>query len=303
MRFVRKLLFIVVVPILWGCDDDRCLKYNFGETSYYPSFLFWEADTVGVTKTFVFDFNEDAKSDGDSCDVTFEFVDNNGVVIPPEELEIKVNGIRLANNQFVINSTWEEAHFSFRFLPLAKSGIHQGTLRLVDHHLLDRVDNFIIEANGIDLFKWSLYFDRQMNPLSILLMWIGIFLFILLLVWFVFLKPIKYPRIRVSRVMMNSEAMMPVDKRVNGARMIVISSAKRKQGFFSRLFTGRIVNIVDPIWEFDWDMVPKRGKKILKPNFHGKYTISPLSIELRQYDEYTITTIDNNNININIKIQ
>ena len=81
------ILFALSVILLGACRDEKGLpKACLGECTYYPSFLWSDADTCGVTKHLLLDFNKDAKDDEDTF-VEMAFVDKEGNSIPDDVLE------------------------------------------------------------------------------------------------------------------------------------------------------------------------------------------------------------------------
>ena len=115
---------VLVAVLLCSCNTQDIPTQSLGEVSYYPSFLCWDADTVSLTKVFELDFNQDAKDEGVKTTAEFAFVDNDGKVVDPKELEIKVNGVVAKDNKFTVDATQENVELTFTFLPAAKSGKH-----------------------------------------------------------------------------------------------------------------------------------------------------------------------------------
>ena len=127
-------------------------------------------------------------------------------------------------------------------------------------------------------------------------MWIGIIIVACLLIWFIFIKPIKYPTFRAYKksllVSQNGQTVYNKTCQFRGARMVVFSAQKEKQSFLNRIFTGRIDTYVNPIFTQKIIFVPKkRGKSgfvramgyIVSPNpipNSGRATINGNYIEI-----------------------
>ena len=272
---------------LSSCKKDESI--SFGTVEYYPNFLWVDSKTMPVTKTFDFDFSKDAKDKESYAE--FQFVDNGGKAISTDIMQIKIDGKKCPNNRFRISSDVASKELTFEFSPNAPDGKHQGYLKLVNHEL-DRLDSQPLTANQqVDVFQWTLNYDKRMNPLAKVLMWICILLVAFIFVWFALIKPIMYPRIRLSRLELSSKKGYYVNKRINGARKVVVSNSRNKQSFLNKLFTGEILYIVNEIWTSPWDLYPKGRKRVVKINLHGKYMITPITSELVNYGEYQLTSI------------
>ena len=73
MKQITYILFLVIL-LLTSCKEKTI---SFGNVEYYPPFLWVDENITPVTKTFDFDFSEDAKADK-STFAEFQFVDNYG---------------------------------------------------------------------------------------------------------------------------------------------------------------------------------------------------------------------------------
>lgn len=189
---IINIIYLLVVLGLCSCSKNGV---SFGTVEYYPSFLFVDANITPVEKTFVFDFSQDAKNDETSF-AEFQFVDNQGDPISTSILSISIDGEKLKNNRFVVKSGEQSKKLVFAFNEEVDNGKYQGYLKLVKHNL-DRIDNTIVsKGDVVDVFQWTLYFDKVMNPLAEVLMWILIAIVCVLLIWFMFMKPFLYPSFR-----------------------------------------------------------------------------------------------------------
>lgn len=128
------------------------------------------------------------------------------------------------------------------------------------------------------------------HPVKIILLWLIIFVIVVLLVWFLLLKRIIYPRIRLSRIEFKCEEICYYEsKRINSARKVIVSPNKINQSWLNKLFTGKIICISNgQVWPTQWEILPKAASKTAKIDLHGKYTISPYALELKNLGEYVI---------------
>ena len=98
-------------------------------------------------------------------------------------------------------------------------------------------------------------------------MWLGILVFTALALWFLIIKPIKYPRFPKFRklVLVKKNGAIVANFNVNfkGARRVVFASKKQRQKTLNRLFTGRIDTIVNPWIDDPITFVPRKNKKAM----------------------------------------
>ena len=288
MKHCSYIFFLSIILLLSSCKDN---SISFGTVEYYPSFLWVDANITPVTKTFDFDFSEDAKNDSHSF-AEFQFVDNDGKPISTEVMQVYDNGERLKDNKLRVGSEVDSKQLTFHFSPNAKSGKYQGYLKLINHRL-DRLDSQPLSAGQkVDAFQWTLHFEKGMNPLAKCLMWIVILLGVLLFLWFAVLKWVFYPRIRLSRIELTTKKGYYVNKKINGGRMVVVTSKRKEQNMLNKLLTGEILYIVNELWTSPWELFPKRRRKVAKINLHGKYMITPVTSEIVNYGEYQLTNIE-----------
>ncbi|MBQ6061996.1 MAG: hypothetical protein IJK87_00005, partial [Prevotella sp.] len=100
MKHCSYIFFLSIILLLSSCKDN---SISFGTVEYYPSFLWVDANITPVTKTFDFDFSEDAKNDSHSF-AEFQFVDNDGKPISTEVMQVYDNGERLKDNKLRVGS-------------------------------------------------------------------------------------------------------------------------------------------------------------------------------------------------------
>ena len=289
MKFFNITISIVALSLfLLSCDKGGV---SLGTVKYYPGFIFSDSSMTPVTRTFDLEFSEDAKQDK-NCFAEFQFVDNNGKPVSTKEMQVSIGGKELKDNKFKVYSNDTEKQLTFTFSPNAKEGKHQGYLKLVSHNL-DRLDSQQLSpGQQAEAFQWTMHFKRTMNPFAKGLLWLLAVLCGLLLLWFLLLKQIVYPRIKLSRLQLQSDDGYYVNKKINGTRMVVVTSNYKPQGKLNRLFTGRILYIKDNKWTSPWELVPNGRKKNAKINLHGKYMIDPVTSRLENYSEHKLTNIE-----------
>ena len=257
MKRQNIILVSLFLICLISCDKNGGI--SFGTAEYYPSFLWVDENSTPVTKTFDFEFSEDAQNDH-SCFAEFQFVDQDGKPISTAVMQVSIDGGKIKNNRFRINSDVKSKEISFMFSPNAEEGKHQGYLKLVGHNLERLNEQPLSPSQHVNAFKWTLNYDKVMNPLAIVLICIGLGILVLLLLWFIFIKPLLFPKIRVNRIEISSNNYF-LNKRINGFRMVVITNKYKQQSWTQKVFTGKILYIKDSIWTSSWELSPKGRKK------------------------------------------
>lgn len=107
---------------------------------------------------------------------------------------------------------------------------------------------------------------------------IGSSILLLLLLWFMLIKPAKYRTFKKSRKQMllqkNGKIFDQRNIDFTGARKVVFADKKVKQSFLNRLFTGKIVTYISPEITAPITIKPMRNRKDAYVNALG-YTVTP----------------------------
>lgn len=260
--YVFFLLFVIA-----SCTNNsqKIEKFDLGEVSYHPGFLWSDPDTTFLNKTLELGWSKDAKADSNSY-AEYEFVDNNSEIVPCEELEVYIDGQKLSPvNRFKVLSSQDQVQICFRFLPAAKEGRHQGYLLLVKHNI-DMQGNTELQGNQpYKAFQWSICVNHNMNPLAKALLWILCSVLSLFLLWIFVGRKISFPRFRTFRkqVVVKKNGTIIVQKRVvfTGAIKVVFYSQPVRQSFWEKLFKGKIVSLVNPEFVEPIIFTPSRDRK------------------------------------------
>ena len=284
---MKKLSILLFICIFFAsCKDE---SVNFGTVEYYPSFLWEDANISPVTKIMDCDFSLDAQNDANSF-AEFQFVDNDGRPVSTSEMQVKVDGVPAKNNVFRVNSKTKSIKLEFTFSPDAETGKHQGYLKLINHEL-DRLDSHQLSSGlKIDIFQWTLNYDKRMNPLAFVLMWIEIITFGAVLLWLLFLKRMFYPQFRAINKMMIIPNQAPISLRFKGKRMIIIDNQHHKQSLWNRFWTGEIQYIQTPYITTKIVLKPvRRGKQIMFISNATNYICTPNPISMQSSSVMDIT--------------
>lgn len=270
-----------------------------GNVKHYDSFGWIKEKTTPCESTIGLSFSQDAKSYANTF-VELIVTDNNGKKLSSSDVVIYANGEKCDKNKIRVSPKDDKIVLSISFPVGTKSGTHQGYFMVGQNHL-DRIDNFDLNATtNANVIKWRVRYVQTMNPLAKLLMWIGIIILSALLLWFLVIKPTKYPRFAQFRKMVlvkkNGAVVAQFTTNFKGARRVVFASEKVKQTILNRLFTGRIDTVVNPVFEEPITFIPRKRRKAM---VKGKgYLINPNPIP---QSGVTVITDPVKNLTINLQ--
>lgn len=272
MNYV-KLLLISFIAIAFSSCKDKAV--SFGTVEYYPSFLWVESNLKPVTKTLDFDFSQDAQNDPQSF-AEFQFVDNEGKEIGTDILIVSIDGKQLSSNRFKVGSDVKSKEVTFAFTPQAQSGKHQGYLRLISHKL-DRIDSQKLSpGQQVDAFQWTLQYEKSMNPLAKVLMWIMIVIASCLLLWFIVLRPTLYPHFGkfTKSILLEKDGALvgQLNYAFKGARKVVFYNQKVKQSLLQRIFVGETKTLVNPNFKSKLTFTPRKRNAVA---LGAGYSVTP----------------------------
>lgn len=158
---------------------------------------------------------------------------------------------------------------------------------------IDMINN--VPAEKYDGTSLRTEYHNVWNPLKTALFWILVVIIGALILWFAVLRNMLYPKIKVGKVEFIGPNSYFSSKRIKGARKVVLTSKKRKQNIFSRLFTGEIRFVRADHFSPELAIVPAGGKKRVRIIREGKssdgWDIFPSSI-FTSYEKGTLTRRD-----------
>lgn len=252
--------------VMTSCSGGSSIEQvSLGTATYHDSFLWSDADTTFLDKTLTVNFNQDAIARDAAADLVF--TDNFGKRISTSELQIVFEGKTSPNNAIRVAPRGEETrdfNIRFRFLPSAESGKHQGFIILRSHGI-KAANN--VEINGdTQVVQWTIYFEKQMNPLKK-----GLIIFAIVLLAF-----IGAARLILHRKTFGSTAKKsitatdasgvilfgPKTLRFKGCSEVIFSDRPMKQGALDIFFRGKTLTIVSPAFDTPLRLSPCKKKEI-----------------------------------------
>lgn len=256
-------------------------KPNIGKVHYYPKFLFWNEKKIDtVAFEFTPEFNDMARASGSTARFTVldDGTTSYSLIIAGAELN--------SDSTFTVTpATARPVKVKVVFDNGAEDNRYKITLVAYDAARLDRIQ----ATSPASDFSYEFYadFERDWNPLAHILLWIGVVLFVLLVLWFALLKRTFYPVIKVGTMQISSPYFSM--RKIKGARRVILSSKPHKQSIFSRFFTGKIVSDVNPVWSSGDVVLEPASKGRLKLRTGTAYSVDPFAFTLIKGVDYVIT--------------
>lgn len=270
-------------------DED-----DLGKSVRHEGFLFSVAtapDTLSIDLAPT--FNDEARRDRASVSMK---VSSNITGADPDDIAILFNGRELADSCFTLKADSSAAGIlSVVFRPGCEDTKLSLSLAQLSSKNLDRIGE-----TPADEFTHSFRAEceNEMNPLAKGLLWAAAIIIAALIIWFALLKRQFFPPIsKITTIMITKPYVS--QRKVRGARLVVFSDKPVRQGFFNRLFTGRIVSEVNPVWTSRCEMRHARnGVRFSCPD--RSMTASPSAL-MSKFNEYTVMSIKGTGCDITIK--
>lgn len=290
---MSPILLVLLIFLLNSCktEDDNPNNLpgiNFGTSTYYDSFLFSDSSNDSLTKTLKINFNDWAKDNDAYADLYF--LSDHGEIIgsPDSKVKLFINNIPVPNGIIQLTSTEKPSdslEIKLLFDPSIKSKKFDGYLML-QNGIIERINNIEIQnASGIELFKWNAKQEVVMNPLKKGLLW---FLFIFassLLIWFLLIRNKMYPKMARGQIILNSPYYKSI--KTKGKRQVIFTDKHYKQGWFNKLFAGKIIYEKNDLWQEEIKFSPARLRQ-LRIKMPADYNIVPFTSKIDQGKNYTI---------------
>lgn len=270
-------------------DED-----DLGKSLRHEGFLFSTAtapDTLSINLAPA--FNDEARRDRASVSMK---VSSNITGADTNDITILFNGRELADSCFTLKAgDTTPGILSVVFRPGCEDTKLSLSLAQLSSKNLDRIGE-----TPADEFTHSFRAEceNEMNPLAKGLLWTASIIIAALILWFALLKRQFFPPIsKITTIMITKPYVS--QRKVRGARLVVFSDKPVRQGFFNRLFTGRIVSEVNPVWTSRCEMRHARnGVRFSCPD--RSMTASPSAL-MSKFNEYTVMSIKGTGCDITIK--
>ncbi|RYM34799.1 hypothetical protein ERX46_05340 [Brumimicrobium glaciale] len=288
----KKKISILILSILFLYSCKEGDKYqgptkDFGISEYYKPFLFSKSDTLIISKTLKYDFNDYAFEQ--KSKIAIKLVDTSQNILTNKNIRLYINDEFVVNNEFEINSEKSvsgKIRIGIQLLPDYPAGYTSGFISISSHDL-DIVNNTDLNTSSeLRLFKWEANHKLIMNPLKKGLMWFSVIVLSILLLWFLVFRNRIYPKFKKGKI----QILKPYFGGITfnrKAKLIVLTATQKKQKLLNKVFTGKVIYEVNTMYQEDIILRPGRGSK-LKIKLPIGARISPSVINLEKFNKYSI---------------
>lgn len=264
----RFIILAVLCPLmlLASCGkkaDEPNAPTRWGKENYYDKFLWKKHVPDTLYRTIEFDFNQDAKNfmDKPLRLGLFKKTDS-GKMLPvtENEMEVFVDGEKCPQNIIDVQPGTDKLKVGIVFKPEAENKVHHWFFRAVDDGGLERINDMdpdTYKADNASLMDIEVDKNKVMNPLAMGTALTSLLLIAALLVWLFVMKAILFPTFRVGKIQLSDPVPYNTLKRMRGYRKMILTNKQPKQGFFDRVFAGKILYEVNDLWTSEVVIEPK----------------------------------------------
>ena len=264
----RFLILAVLCPLmlLASCGkkaDETNAPTRWGKENYYDKFLWKKHVPDTLCRTIEFDFNQDARNymDKPLRLGLFKKTDS-GKMLPvtENEMEVFVDGQKCPSNIIDVQPGTDQLKVGIVFKPEAENKVHHWFFRAVDDGGLERINDMdpdTYKADNASLMDIEVDKNKVMNPLAMGTALTSLLLLAALLVWLFVMKAIFFPTFRVGKIQLSDPVPYNTLKRMRGYRKMILTNKQPKQGFFDKVFAGKILYEVNDLWTSDVVIEPK----------------------------------------------
>lgn len=264
----RFIILAVLCPLmlLASCGkkaDEPNAPTRWGKENYYDKFLWKKHVPDTLYRTIEFDFNQDAKNfmDKPLRLGLFKKTDS-GKMLPvtENEMEVFVDGEKCPQNIIDVQPGTDQLKVGIVFKPEAENKVHHWFFRAVDDGGLERINDMdpdTYKADNASLMDIEIDKNKVMNPLAMGTALTSLLLIAALLVWLFVMKAILFPTFRVGKIHLSDPVPYNTLKRMRGYRKMILTNKQPKQGFFDRVFAGKILYEVNDLWTSEVVIEPK----------------------------------------------
>lgn len=151
---------------------------------------------------------------------------------------------------------------------------------------IERINNIdTLGQQQVDVFRWNANQEVVMNPVKKGILWTLVFIVGLLFIWFLFIRNQVYPKMGIGDLTIQSPYYKSI--RTKGKREVRLTAKSKRQGIFSKIFTGAKFSEKNPEWQQDITFTPFR-KNQLRVKLPVGYSIEPFTTTIKKGVSYTI---------------
>ena len=289
VRAAVQLTAVLLALIAVSCSQNKDIDtMSWGKCTSYGDFLWKKHVPDTLTREIVLEFNSDAERYMTSPVVFGIFrktEDGSLVPVDNNDLEVYVDGDRSEDNTISVMPPDESVKVGLVLGDGLDAGSFHWYLKTVSDGGLDRINGLTAEEFGSSdsaLMEIVLKKRKTMNPLAGSLLGVLSAIVLLLVLWLLIGRPIFYPGFRVKSISLSGPEPYFATHRLKGARKLVLTAKPERQGFMSRLFSGRIVYGVNPLWTTKIEIIPRDGRSIRIKTLGQEFFIMSKVLKVRE---------------------
>ncbi|MDE5608721.1 MAG: hypothetical protein K2I64_07295 [Muribaculaceae bacterium] len=271
-------------------DGEESVDFEPHKATWYDSFLWKGAKTPDTLSIDLKpEFNDAALADGSMIRLRMTPQEKKST----SKFKAFYNSQQLDSDlEFTISARdGENSLLQIVFDPRAEEGEYEWELTPVGEYMLESFNGKHLSKAADNLIEIEAKYSVKANPLKVIICWIGLIIAAGLVLWFLLLRRMIYPPIKVNTMVMAGSDGYYATTRINGAYMVKLAASRRNnsQGALSRIFKGKRVLVVDPRWTDTLTFVPQ-GKK-LRFRTSGGWAIIPGSL-MEKFNQYQLLSPD-----------
>lgn len=295
MKTILSYIYIGISVLCFSsCETNDYQGYYLGKSRNYDNFLWsesnWEKDIL-PEQVLQFDMGDIKFTKPIKLQIVYE--DENGEYQPVDKkiMTIFLNGKKDSKvyKYITIHPKDRIVNLKFRFNKSIgkESRTFKLSMKILDPGDLDLVNGQEAKAGAIldTSILWQTDYELGWNPLQTFLMWLGFFIVVFLLLWFLLFRRIIFPTFcfdNLQVIYLEGESKKGrEDCSLHGARKIVCSDSAQSQSGINRIFCGRIEYLTNPFWNTSVVMKPCGSNGIsinedVKPGDAATYRMSSM---------------------------
>lgn len=304
-KIFGTLLLAWIVVGATSCQDDKeASGFNWGTTEYYEGFLWKDYEPVEMKGTLSFELNPDAQQylANEDSEIIFKVITADGK--RPEHVDVTFNGEKCEDYEFAVkpNGGNVEGVLGIIFHNTAPEGAYELNLKYIGCNnvatevMLDgkitRLDgrSELKSANvtGVGIDAGCIHVEKIdiTNPLQVSLTWIAIIFVVLVVLWLLILRRLLFQPIAMKTISFTGPGNFGGNVKIKGCYRVVFTDRNQKQGFFHKFFHGKILYVVNPVWDSEVTL-EHRNSKSVRMRTTGEWTCSGLY--LTRGEDYVIS--------------
>lgn len=320
-RVYNILLCVMAMVLAVGCGEQRKEGTSWGVTEYYADFMFWDYEPVMMEKTLEVVLSPDAVKmfNQEGCYATFYVSGSKDGYVAPKGIDVYFNGVECKDHSFSVDmfnvrgegdEKVAEFKLGLQFNDSAAEGEHvvyfgydvKNIKCLQSVSISGSVPHSVnveedlqwvfgtLDTHGVVVEKRVI-----MNPVKEKFMWAGIIFVVLLLLWYLMIRPMCFKHLRFSKIYVAYPGAYD-EKRVdtNGCCRLILTNKPIKQNIFKRILLIADAVEVNEVWT-SRVIITCKNKHYYR--ILGAVSYTPL--EPMRGEEFTIITDEGAKVKLN----